>query len=80
VKKVELAEVISVEIEVVEVFHFEVLFPDERPSRMFARVERFNDWRFEGGGRTGPVGGHLASASEGTAKMKEICAVFIVIE
>jgi len=69
-KKVELAEVISIEIEVVEVFHFEVLFPDERPSRIFTRVQRSSDWRFEGGGRTGPVGGHLASTSEGRAKMK----------
>jgi len=80
VKKLELAEVISIEIEVVEVFHFEMLFPDERPSRMFARVERSNDWRFEGGGRTGPVGGHLASASKGKVMMKEIYAVFIAIE
>jgi hypothetical protein len=51
------------------VFHSEGKVPFEILSRMLLSSARLNKSKFEGGGRTGPVGGHLANARGGRAKM-----------
>jgi hypothetical protein len=72
VKKLELEEVIAMEIEVVEVFHFEEEFAVDRPSKTALSVKRSNDSSLEGGGSTGPVGGHLAIIIEARVKTEKI--------
>jgi hypothetical protein len=53
-------DVISIATEVVEVFHLDAVLLLDRLSKIAVRLERSRDPKEAGGGRTGPVGGHLA--------------------
>jgi hypothetical protein len=78
VKKLELTEVISIEIEVVDAFHFEAEWPLESPSRIVLRFERSNDSMLEGVGSTGPTGGHLVRTREGKIMTEKTLEIFIL--
>ena len=61
------AEVISIENDVVEVFHFEILAVDNE-SRAVVKSWNCTSSVAVGGGRTGPGGGHLAASVAVAAK------------